>query len=217
MRNIRAAAQLLKIIIIVFAFHYLSTQIESQSKELQRIGDERQIVRTARASNAVGMAQTSRKLCATAAGSALCEALAARTYEKIGDHNDLWIALDAILSVLHGGDLAKPLRRELTRHVSDLVNALNGHGIYEIVTSNDQFDDMLSANDLYFAIVIQGDICNRHSNMMACQGELPIATRKALGACIRVIIRENGGANLLQSASQIGALDRLGRGRLLNE
>jgi len=138
----------------------------------------------------------------------LCAALADKTYHRLGEHNDLWVTIDALM-VLDQQPLDLDRRRQATRLLADLIEAANVHGALALASTKDQgFVDILTPGDIYSAILTEAVVCMKVPQV-PCNGMLPASVVTALRNVAAFVSGDGGKADPFDMSNRVDAAKAL--------
>lgn len=148
----------------------------------------------------------------------LCKTLVFKRFSNLSDSTDLWVAIDAITVFADVPNLPTSLRREVTRYYSDLVSSLEMDGALSFVSRNDEIKYMISANNIYQAIVAQSSVCSKMPQYRKCSNGLTKETNISLKALTDIVMREGAKFAPFEMSNRIESVKALySTGVLANE
>lgn len=157
--------------------------------KLQHIMTEQRAVSTVRRIASGNTHVPPLQFCSDDVETPLCSAIALKMNRHLGEHSDLWIFMDAVVQVSRA-KLDKKQRRWVDRLLLDLGSALGKWHSLDAILENDDFSDMISATDLYYAILAQALVCRELAPSVPCTQGIPAALARTLGDLAAFVLRE---------------------------
>lgn len=139
----------------------------------------------------------------------LCDVLVLKSFERLGSHDDLWVALDAITVFADQTSLPKDIRRQLTKYHADLAAALSQDGAFHYIIRDAEEKPTVYSNDIYDAILSQAVVCNAMPNYRVCTNGLPNNVRTSLRGLVDLVLSIGPNVNPYEMKYRLESVRRL--------
>lgn len=131
----------------------------------------------------------------------LCQVLQTKLFPDLGNHNDLWVSLDAVYMLQSSSTLDRQRKAELNARVSLLYIAVaNYNGLPPVSADSDALP---GSNALYQGILGQAALCLSMPQQIDCTHGLPRQTAEALQQVLSFLVKEGPAAAAYEMRNRV--------------